>query len=62
MHHTESMYNSLVQALVGMEVLPQDLIVTVDRIPMVYLVWAGVTLLSLGMAFSLIKELSVKIQ
>jgi len=57
MHHTESMYNALVQALMGEEVLPEDLIVTVERIPMVYLVWAGVTLLSIGMTIPLIKEI-----
>ncbi len=57
MHHTESMYNSLVRALMGEEVFPEDLIVSVERIPMVYLVWAGVTLLSLGMAIPLIKEI-----
>jgi len=57
MHHTESMYNALVQALMGEEVPPEDLIVSVERIPMVYLVWAGVTLLSIGMAIPLIKEL-----
>ncbi len=57
MHHTESMYNTLVQALMGKEVLPEDLIVTVEIIPMVYLVWAGATLLSIGMAMPLIKEI-----
>ena len=58
MHHTESIYNSLVQALMDTETLPKDLIVNVERIPMVYLVWGGVTLLSLGMAIPLIKELN----
>jgi cytochrome c biogenesis factor len=58
MHHTESMYNALVQALFfNREVPPEDLIVTVEIIPMVYLVWIGVTLLSIGMAIPLIKEL-----
>ncbi len=57
MHHTESMYNSLVQALGGEKVLPEDLVVSVERIPMVHLVWAGVTLLSIGMAMPLIKEI-----
>ncbi len=58
MHHTESMYDSLFQALMGGgEVQPQDLIITVEIVPMVYLVWAGVTLMSIGMAIPLIKEL-----
>jgi cytochrome c biogenesis factor len=52
------MYNALVQALFfNREVPPEDLIVTVEIIPMVYLVWIGVTLLSIGMAIPLIKEL-----
>lgn len=57
MHPTESMYGALEQALVGREVLPEDLTVTVERIPMVYLVWAGITLMSVGIAVPLVKEL-----
>jgi hypothetical protein len=57
MSHTASMYDSLVEALMDREVLPEDLIVTVEIIPMAYLVWAGVTLLSIGVAMPLIKEL-----
>ncbi len=57
MLHTESMHNALMQALMGVEVSPDDLIVTVERIPMVYLVWAGVILLTIGMAIPLVKEL-----
>ncbi|MFQ6081566.1 MAG: hypothetical protein ACE5OW_07860, partial [Candidatus Bathyarchaeia archaeon] len=57
MHHTNSTYHALVLALMGEEVLPRDLIVTVEKIPMVYLVWAGVTLLGVGMALPLIKEI-----
>ncbi len=56
MLHTKSMSDSLVQALTGKEVLPEDLIVTIETNPMVYLVWAGVTLLSIGAAMPLIKE------
>lgn len=57
MSHTESMYDSLVQALMGTPVLPEDLIVTVEIIPMVYLVWTGIALLSIGVSIPLIKEL-----
>jgi len=57
MHETASIYNSLVQALTDTTVLPEDLMVTVEIIPMVHLVWAGVTLLSIGIGIPLIKEL-----
>ena len=57
MHHTSSMYTSLVDALMDRETLPEDLNATVEIIPMVYLVWVGVTLMSIGMAMPLIKEL-----
>jgi len=62
MLHTESMYSALVQALMGGKVLPEDLIVTVEINPMVYLVWAGVTLLSIGMAMPLIKEVVISVR
>jgi len=57
MHHTNSMYTSLLNALMYREVQPTDLILTVEKIPLVYLVWAGVILMSLGMAIPLIKEI-----
>ena len=57
MHETESLYDSLVQALLDTEVLPEDLIITVEIVPMVHFVWAGVALMCIGMAASLIREL-----
>lgn len=57
MLHTESMSNALEQALMRYKVLPEDLIITVERNPMVYLVWIGVALMSLGVAIPLIKGL-----
>jgi hypothetical protein len=58
MHQTESMYDSLVQALIDRAVMPEDLILVVEVIPMVYLVWAGVALICTGMALPLVKELA----
>ncbi|UCE43522.1 MAG: cytochrome c biogenesis protein CcsA [Candidatus Bathyarchaeota archaeon] len=58
MHHTTSMYDSLVQALMDNEVPPDDLNITVEMIPMVYLVWVGITLMSIGIAVPLIKGLT----
>jgi hypothetical protein len=57
MHHTESMYNSLVQALLDAKVPPEDLMLTVEIVPMVHLVWAGVALMGTAAAMSLAKEL-----
>lgn len=62
MLHTESMNNALEQALMGEKVLPQDLIVTLEIKPVVYLVWGGVALMSIGMATPLIKELAMPIR
>jgi len=54
---TASIGNALWQALMRIEVTPEDLIVTVEISSMIYLVWTGTTLLSIGMAVPLIKEL-----
>lgn len=57
-HDIESVRSALEQALAGREVLPEDLTVTVERIPLIHLVWAGVTLLCVGMAVPLVEELA----
>lgn len=57
MQHTNSMSDSLLGALMNMEMQPTDLILTVERIPSIQLVWAGVTLMSLGMAIPLMREI-----
>lgn len=56
MHHTNSTYSALVHALMGTEANPEDLVITVERIPFVHLVWVGVSMLSIGMAASLVRE------
>jgi len=61
MYHTASMYNSLVQALMDRRVLPEDLTVIVETIPMVYLVWAGVVLMCFGAAMPVAVELGRRI-
>jgi cytochrome c-type biogenesis protein CcmF len=62
MHPTESLYNSLVQALLDTQVSPEDVALTVEIIPMVHLVWAGVALMSAAAAMSLAKELVTRIR
>ncbi len=54
---TESMTNSLLNALDGKQVIPEDLILSVEVNPAVYLVWAGVALMSLGIAVPLLREI-----
>lgn len=58
MHHTASMYNSLVQALMDTTIPPEDLILNVEVIPMIHLVWIGVAMMSVGVALPLAGELT----
>ncbi|UCG44942.1 MAG: hypothetical protein JSV58_06040, partial [Candidatus Bathyarchaeota archaeon] len=66
MHHTASMYNALVQALLDTTNPPEDLLVTVEIIPLTNLVWLGAALMSFGVATpiigSIISHLRVKSQ
>jgi cytochrome c-type biogenesis protein CcmF len=57
MHHTNSCYNSLFYALMGEVVQAEDFIIVVKRIPLIWLVWAGIVLLGLGMTILLSGEL-----
>ncbi|NIU38752.1 hypothetical protein GWN65_01925 [Candidatus Bathyarchaeota archaeon] len=57
MLHTESMSDSLIQALANNQVLPEDLYVTVEKSPLIYLVWTGVAIMSAGITMALITEL-----
>ncbi len=57
MQHTNSSYNSLFYALMGGEVQPEDFVIVVKRIPLIWLVWAGIILLGIGMTVLLFGEL-----
>jgi cytochrome c biogenesis factor len=51
---TDEMYNALVQALIGAtSTLPQTASLTVSTVPLVYLLWAGVTLMCVGISLNL---------
>ncbi len=56
--HTESIANSLQEALMNREIYPQDLIVTVEKSPLIYLIWGGVTLMTIGIIGSVVTGLS----
>lgn len=57
MLQTESMSNALLQALDGKQVLPVDLILSVEVNSAVYLVWTGVAFMSIGIAMPLAGEI-----
>ena len=56
--YTESLYNTLVQALSGNDVAPDELSITVQTSPMVYLVWTGVALMLIGISIEFAGDLA----
>jgi cytochrome c biogenesis factor len=56
MQSTKSSSDSLLYALMGQKVQPENFIVSVKRIPLIGLVWVGILLLGLGMAVLLVGE------
>lgn len=57
MQPTNSSYNALRLTLMGIKTQPEDFIVGVKRIPLIWLVWAGIVLLGVGMTVLLCGEL-----
>jgi cytochrome c biogenesis factor len=58
MHPTSSSFNSMFYALMGQEVQPEDSVIVVKRVPLIWLVWFGIILLGIGMTVLLLGELS----
>jgi cytochrome c-type biogenesis protein CcmF len=58
MHQTKSSFNSMFYALMGQEVQPEDAIIVVKRVTLIWLVWFGILLLGLGMTVLLLGELT----
>lgn len=56
MQSTKSSLDSLLYALMGQKVQPENVIVSVKRIPLIGLVWTGILLLGLGMVVLLVGE------
>ncbi len=56
MQSTKSSSDSLLYALMGQKVQPENFIVSVKRIPLIGLVWSGIILLGLGMVVLLTGE------
>ncbi len=55
---TEALYNTLIQALNGNSSIPEELSVTLQTSPMIYLVWAGVALMIIGISVEFLGELT----
>ena len=51
---TQSVEEALTQAFSGELNAPQDLTITVEKVPLVYLVWMGIALLCIGIALVLV--------
>ena len=51
--YTDSLYESLTQELIGNNVLPESVAVTVQTSPLIYLVWAGVALMVVSILLQL---------
>ena len=49
---TQSMFDALRQSFLGELSIPEDMTITVERVPLVYLVWIGIVMLCIGIAIS----------
>ena len=56
MEHTNSSYNSLFYALMGEKREPVNFRIKVKRVPLIWLVWAGVILMAAGMVILICNE------
>lgn len=56
MDYSQAIYNSLLQAFMGNQITPENVTLIVQTTPLIYLVWAGPALMSIGMALPLIKD------
>jgi cytochrome c-type biogenesis protein CcmF len=60
MHPTVSSYNSSLYAIMGEEIQPEDFSIAIKRIPLIWLLWFGIVLMSFGMVILLLGELKRK--
>lgn len=60
MHPTASSHNSSFYAIMGVEVQPEDFVVKVKKIPLIWLLWFGIVLMGIGMVVLLVGELKSK--
>ncbi len=60
MHPTTSSHNASFYAIMGVEVQPEDFVVQVKKIPLIWLLWFGIVLMTIGMVVLLVGELKRK--
>ncbi len=56
MQHTNSSYDALFYALMGKEQQPEDFIIRVKRVPLVWTVWLGVIMIAISMVILICDE------
>ena len=54
---TESLYNTLLQTLSGVSVAPNEVSISVQNSPLIYLVWAGVALMAIAITIQFVSDL-----
>ena len=59
---TDSLYNTLLQASSGNSFAPNELAISVQSNPMIYLVWVGVILMAIAILIQFADDLSLKKQ
>ena len=56
MHPTVSSHNASFYAIMGLEVQPEDFSIAVKKIPLIWLIWLGIVLMTIGMVVLLVGE------
>jgi cytochrome c-type biogenesis protein CcmF len=60
LEYTDSLYKALVQTLEGNSSVPEEVSVTVQNSPLIYLVWAGVALMLVGISVQFVGDLKTQ--
>jgi cytochrome c-type biogenesis protein CcmF len=60
LEYTDSLYYALIQTLNGNSAIPEEISITIQTNPMIYLVWAGVALMIIGMSVEFAGNLTGK--
>jgi cytochrome c biogenesis factor len=60
LEYTDSLYDALLQTLSGNPAVPEDIAVTLQTSPMIYLVWIGIALMIIGVSVQFVADLAPK--
>jgi hypothetical protein len=58
LEYTDSIYNALVQELAGNAIVPENVSITVQISPLIYLVWTGIALMIVGISLQSVVDLT----